>query len=388
MRTLHGAPARKGGPALSEPEPKLEIRPAESGAGPGGAYAPRLDRMAMALALGGAGGWAASLLNLPLAWMIGAMLATTVGSVGGLPLAMSMRVRAVMVAVLGVMLGSAFTPEILGRMAEWSLSLAALALYAATAGGAAWLYFHRICGYDRVTSYFAAMPGGLSEMVIVGTEMGGDSRIISLSHSARLLLVVLLLPFGFQFFLGYDPAAKPDVGLPLGLMSGPDLAILAACALVGFFGAKAIKLPAAAVVGPMILSAAVHLAGWSEARPPFELVAAAQVVVGSAIGCRFAGTPLKLIGRAVAASLGSTAILLAVNVAFAAALFAMLGLPTTALMLAYAPGGLAEMSLIAIAIGTDAAFVATHHIVRIFLIVVFAPLAFRLLARGARRPEP
>ena len=344
--------------------------------------------MAMALVLGGAGGWAASLLNLPLAWMIGAMLATTCASMGGLPLAMSARVRSVMVAVLGVMLGSGFTPEILGRMAEWSLSLAALALYAVVAGGAAWLYFHRVCGYDRVTSYFAAMPGGLSEMTIVGTEMGGDTRIISLSHSARLLLVVLALPFGFQFFLGYDPTAKPAAGLPLGEMSGTDMAVLTACGVVGFFLAKAVRLPAAPVVGPMILSAAVHLAGWSEAQPPFELVAAAQVVVGSAIGCRFAGATLRLILRAVTASLGSTAILLAVNVVFAGALFAMVGLPAKALILAYSPGGLAEMSLIAIAIGTDAAFVATHHIVRIFLIVVFAPLAFRLLARASGKAGP
>jgi hypothetical protein len=60
----------------------------------------------------------------------------------------------------------------------------------------------------------------------------------------------------------------------------------------------------------------------------------------------------------------------------------MTGLPVVALMLAFAPGGLAEMSLIAIAIGADAAFVATHHVVRIFLIVVLAPLAFRFVKRG------
>ncbi len=347
--------------------------------------APRWDRVALALALGIGGGWAASLLQLPLPWMIGAMLATTAGSAGGLKLAMSMRARAVMVAVLGVMLGSGFTPEILERMAEWSLSLAGLVLYSAAAGGTAWLYLHRICGYDRVTSYFAAMPGGLSEMILVGTEMGGDARIISLSQSSRLLLVVLILPFGFQFFLGYDPGTRPAVGLPLAQVPLSDLAVLTACGVTGFFAAKAIKMPAAAIVGPMILSAIVHLAGWSQARPPFELVAAAQVVIGTAIGCRFAGTTLRMIRRAVAASLGSTAILLGINAAFAVALHNALDLPAAALMLAYAPGGLAEMSLIAIAIGTDAAFVATHHIVRIFLIVVLAPLAFKVLAR-ARGP--
>jgi membrane AbrB-like protein len=376
----------------AEPEPQSTIEVRNAAGAPDsrarrGTLHPTLARMVLALALGGAGGWIASLLAVPLPWMIGAMLSTTIGAAFGLPIAIDMRLRALMVAVLGVMLGSGFTPAILGQMAAWSLSLAGLALYSVVAGGLAWLYFHKVCRYDRVTSYFAAMPGGLSEMILVGTEMGGDTRIISLSQSSRLLLVVLILPFGFQFFLGYDPAAKPAAGLPLGDVSWQDLGVLAACGIAGYFGAKAVRMPAAAVVGPMILSAIVHLAGWSEARPPFELVAAAQVVVGSAIGCRFAGVTIHLVLRAVGATLGSTAILLAVNIAFAAGLYAALDLPIKALMLAYAPGGLAEMSLIAIAVGTDAAFVATHHIVRIFLIVVFAPLAFRLMTRKSRAPR-
>ena len=42
------------------------------------------------------------------------------------------------------------------------------------------------------------------------------------------------------------------------------------------------------------------------------------------------------------------------------------------------------MSLIALALAMDAAFVATHHIVRIFLIVVIAPTAFRFLRKPKR----
>jgi uncharacterized membrane protein AbrB (regulator of aidB expression) len=45
--------------------------------------------------------------------------------------------------------------------------------------------------------------------------------------------------------------------------------------------------------------------------------------------------------------------------------------------LAFAPGGLAEMSLIAFALAIDAAFVAAHHVLRIAMIVVAAPLIFR-----------
>ena len=312
------------------------------------------------------------------------MTTTTAAAVMGAPITMPKAFRNVMVAVLGVMLGSGFSPEILGRLADWGLSLAMLALYAGAAGGAGVLYFRRVCGYDPVTAYFSAMPGGLSEMILVGGEMGGDSRIISLTHAARILLVVLTLPFAFQVLIGYEPAARPAAGLPLLDIAPADLGVLALCGVAGFFAARALKLPAAAVVGPMILSAAVHLAGWTAAKPPVELVAASQVVVGAAIGCRFAGVGVTMIRRAVVAAAGGTVVLMAASIAFAFALNALTGLPTEALVLAFAPGGLAEMSLIAIAVSADAAFVATHHVVRIFLIVVCAPLVFRLL-RGVHR---
>src|SRR3546814_8997553 len=61
--------------------------------------------------------------------------------------------------------------------------------------------------------------------------------------------------------------------------------------------------------------------------------------------------------------------------------------PTIGIFLAFAPGGVAEMSLIALALSIDAALVATHHIVRIFLIVVLTPLLFRVLpAQVVGRP--
>lgn len=337
--------------------------------------------IALALVLGSLGGWGASALALPLPWMIGAMTATTVAAVAGAPIAMAQPLRTVMVAVLGVMLGSGFTPEILARLDEWAVSLASLVGYIALAGGAGLLYFRRVCGYDRVTAYFAAMPGGLSEMILVGGEMGGDARRISLAHASRLLIVVLSIPFAFRWLDSLEPGDRPPAGLPIDAIPPLDLGILALCGVVGFVLARAAKVPAAAVVGPMLASAVVHLAGWTQASPPIELVAAAQVAVGAAIGARFAGTDLRLVLKTLVQSLGATAILVSVTLLFAGGLGLMLDLDARALVLAFAPGGLAEMSLIAIALGADAAFVATHHIVRIVLIVVLAPAAFRLMGR-------
>ena len=66
---------------------------------------------------------------------------------------------------------------------------------------------------------------------------------------------------------------------------------------------------------------------------------------------------------------------------FAAGLTAGFGLPLPDLILALAPGGLAEMCLVAVALNVDPAFVATMHIIRLILVVVAAPLLFRLLAK-------
>lgn len=346
----------------------------------------RWPAVALALLLGTLGGWLAVSIKLPLPWMIGSMVATTLASMAGAPIAMAAGLRTVMVMVLGVMLGSGFTPEILAVLGEWTASLLVMGLYILAGTATCYYFFRRFCGYDRVTSYFAATPGGLNEMVLMGTAYGGDGRLISLVHSARILVVVMTIPFAFRWFLDLSPTGGVGVpGASLDEMEALDLAILAVTGVIGWLGARAIRLPAAAIVGPMLASAGVHLLGVTSEAPPAEIVAAAQVGVGAAIGARFANTSVAFVMRALRDSLGATLILMAFTLGFAALLDAWLGIGFGPLVLAYAPGGLAEMSLIAIALGSDAALVATHHIVRIIMIVVLATPAFARLT--GRKPK-
>src|SRR5690606_28340505 len=123
--------------------------------------------------------------------------------------------------------------------------------------------------------------------------LGGDGRVISLVHASRIMLVVLTIPFAFQFLGALDLANRPAAGPGLAELPPLDYLILALAGLVGYIAARALRIPAAAVVGPMLVSAAVHLAGVTAARPPAEIVACAQLAVGTALGARFAGTPLR-----------------------------------------------------------------------------------------------
>jgi membrane AbrB-like protein len=138
----------------------------------------------------------------------------------------------------------------------------------------------------------------------------------------------------------------------------------------------------------MIASAAAHLLGLVDGAPPAAAVAAAQLFLGAAVGCRFRGVDLVHMLRAVLASLGLTSVMLLASMGFAAGLHLATGLPLVLVILAYVPGGLAEMSIIAFSLSVDPTFVASHHIARVSLVVMLAPVLFQLYCRviGQRPP--
>ncbi|GGK19277.1 AbrB family transcriptional regulator [Salinarimonas ramus] len=341
-------------------------------------------RFLAALVLGTLGGWLFYSAGTPLPWMLGPMTVCTVAALLSAPIAAPSVVRPPMSAVIGVLLGAAFTPDVLGRLGEWLVAVVGLAAFVAVSGLVVVVYFRKVAKFDPVTAYFSGMPGGLVEMVIVGEAKGGDGRTIALIHSARILLVVMTLPFVIQWVEGVSLGARPAAGPSMFDAPLSAEAWILVCGLAGAFLGHVLRLPAKVLLGPMLVSAGVHVTGVSDFHPPVEIVSAAQVVLGVTIGARFLGTPPREILRILALSVGSTVILLALTVAFASVVGRIMGIGTVPLILAYSPGGLAEMSLVAIAVQTEVAFVAAHHIIRIVLVMAGAAPVFALLNRKPR----
>ena len=336
-----------------------------------------LPRLALALALGTGGGWLATRAGVPLPWLLGSMSAATLAALAGAPLAAWGPLRAIYMMVLGVLLGSGFSPSMAAGIGAWGVSLSVLVLYSLGAGLVGTLFFRFAARMRGATSFFAAMPGGLSEMVMLGQHMGGDVRSISLAHAVRLLLVVLVLPLAVAAG-GDTPEQARAAGPGFAAVTPDALAVLTGCALGGWWLARLARCPAAPLIGPAVLSAALHLGGVLQAGPPAGIVAAAQVAVGSAIGACFAGTRIATVARLAVCGAGGTALLFAGLAAFVALGHALTGMPPAVLAIAYAPGGLAEMTLVAFSLDAQPAFVATHHIVRLVLIVLVAPTGYRL----------
>src|SRR3546814_12740810 len=118
-------------------------------------------------------------------------------------------------------------------------------------------------------------------MVVVGSHYGGDERVISLTHTSRILLVVLALPFLMQLLFGYTPGARPPSGIPL-LDADPfDMLVLTACGIAGFVAARLARLHAAATPAPMLFSAGLPLTRVTDPTPPTPLLNPPQLLVGT-----------------------------------------------------------------------------------------------------------
>ena len=80
----------------------------------------------LAIAIGTVGGFVFNWLKMPLAWMLGSCVFSTVAAFAGLRIGMRVRLRQGMIIIMGVLLGSGFTPDLVQQLGKWALSLGVL----------------------------------------------------------------------------------------------------------------------------------------------------------------------------------------------------------------------------------------------------------------------
>ncbi|MEM6941950.1 MAG: AbrB family transcriptional regulator [Pseudomonadota bacterium] len=315
-------------------------------------------------------------LNLPLPWLLGPMAACLTAALVGVEMRGIALVNEAMRTILGVAVGATFTTCVLISMTGMWPTLLMIPVMTAFIGLLGVLYFQRFWGFDFATSYYGSMPGGLQDMLVFGEEAGGDVRALSLIHATRVLVIVSALPALLAIVWDADLSNPP--GVPAADIAWEQLALMVLCAIVGWQGAKRIGLFGAAILGPLLVATALSLAGVLAQRPPAEAVWAAQFFIGMGVGTKYAGVTWSELRRDVTAALGFCVILLILTVIFAEAIHLARLAPPMETILAFAPGGQAELTVLALIVGADIAFVAAHHVLRLFVVILCAPLFARL----------
>lgn len=326
--------------------------------------------VASLLTLGALGGGLAYVLGLPMPFMLGSLLFSAVISIAvtlrtGQSLPFPLGLRKTFIAVIGVMIGATFSPEVLVLLPRLWPSLLAMMVFVVISYAIAYAVFRRLGGFDAKTALFAALPGGLIEAISLGEQAGVDTRILTVQHFTRVILVVVTVLNLFWLWSGHAVGSAAGQSFTRAVPHLIDVILIAALALAGIWLGKRLRLPASHMIGPLVLSALVHALGLAQVISPDWLLFLAQLVVGTGLGTLFSGTGLGDLGRAFGLGLVTVSVMLALGLGIALALAHYLPVGADALFISYAPGGVTEMGLIALSLGISPVLVAAHHLFRI-----------------------
>lgn len=332
-----------------------------------------IARSALLVLLGALGGGIMLRLGAPMPFMIGPILlvgAVAIFAPAGLlqDYRFPETARRPFIAVIGVLIGSQFTADALTHLGALWITLPAILGYVAiTQLGNAWLL--RKGGYDPVTAFYGGMPGGLIEATLIGEARGGDVRVLTVQHFIRIILTILTVPLLFWLLSGAAVGSAAGQSLGHGAGRIEDIPLILIIAGIGYVIGIRSKLPAGQLMGPLILSALLHGGNVITSDSPPWLVQAAQLVIGTALGARFAGLSRKMLLHAAGLGVLSVGWMLGFGFAIGLALAPFAGQGAEVIFIAFAPGGVTEMSLIALSLQANPVFVSLHHLVRILFAV-------------------
>jgi len=326
------------------------------------------------LILGAAGGWLFSSLGMPLPWLTGPIAVTATLAIAGIAVEIPSWFRPVIFVMLGLTIGSRVNEQLMADLASWPLSLALLVLYVPAAIATMYAYFRLVARVEPNTALVSSTPGSLSYVLAYAADSGADMRKVVITQSVRLGILVMLLPIAVT-----QTAPAPGTAALASFDPFDQIWLFAAAAAGGALMAWRFSFPAAIMLGALIVSATLHATGLNQARLPDAAIMAAQVALGGLIGGRLQGVDRKELVRVSITGLGAVLVGIALSALFAITADKLLGIEFAQALLAFAPGAIEAMALMAISLDLDPAYVGAHHIARIVLMPLMIPLTARLL---------
>jgi membrane AbrB-like protein len=331
-------------------------------------------------------GFAAALLcvavHAPLPWMIGPLVAVAACRSAGIECAAPAGGRQAGQWIIGTALGLYFTPvvaELVTRM--WWLLLFA-AVFALALGYFCGYLLARLAGIDPTTAVFASVPAGAAEMSVLGERYGARVDEVAAAQSLRLMLVVVVIPWVFALLNAHGADAfQPGTTE----VDGFGLAVLLAGTLAGGLVLQRLGVANAFVLGALAVAIPLTVAELNLSAVPRWLTNVAQLLLGCALGARFERSFLRRAPRFVAAVVVSVGAAMALSAIFGVAVAAATGLHPATLVLATAPGGIAEMSITAKVLELGVPVVTAFHVTRVVLLLTCTAPLFTWLRRRRRR---
>ena len=339
---------------------------------------PTIRRFALTLALSAAGGAVFQLLGMPAGWVSGGLLAVAIASLAGVNTDVPAPVRPPVYLALGIYAGGGVSQQTLHQMQTWPASFAILGVSLVALIASSYWWLHRRSGWDRNAALLASLPGALSFVMAAAEGLSTDLKKVAIAQSMRLVILVELIPL--MALLTGHPASAQTAAVA-GAAGPRDILIL----VVSGFGASLIlqwlRIAGGWMLGGLLATAILLLSGVVETRVPFLLVLPFVIALAAITGSRFRPGDLAILPHVVKPALVAFSMALVISIVCAAIVSLFFGVNIIQTLLAFAPGALDALTILAYQMNIDPAYVAAHHVVRFIALVAAMPFLVRWLAR-------
>ena len=354
-------------------------------------YRDDLRKMAVTFTLAAITGAVFLMLDFPAPFLMGSLFGVwVIGSIfSGLHphLGVARWFHIPVILGLGVFIGSFFQGDLIGHAITYAPTVIAMMAVTVIVTIIGYLFLTRIRGYAPVTAILCAIPGGQAEAIVMAREMVDKDYIVALFHLIRVAFVFITTPLLLAAIQGQEAVAQSNQALQAmpGLLdlSLEQMISFIALAIGGMMMGRLIRLPMPHLLGPVLLSAGLHAAGLVSIPRIFEFVMLAQLVIGGGVGARLALVKFSALMVYLKDAVINTTMILTLYFSAAVLIAGYLGITVLEVWLAFVPGGLYEVTLLAVVFGFDIAFIAFHHTIRVILIFLTMPgIALRLRRKG------
>jgi uncharacterized protein len=334
-----------------------------------------LMMIARSIVIGGTGAYVFWLIGMPLPWLTGALLMATVFNLSGIPVGPPSQMRDFLMAALGISMGTGITHDAFQVVWQWPISIIGLALTVAAITAASGWFLQRFAGWDRATAMMASLPGALSYVIALLDSTQADPKRVAIAQSLRVFLLVFLLPP--VLLLGHEVNSTTSSTLPhMSLLANTILAV-GTGALGWCF--ERLRIPAGYLSAGMLLTGAAHLMDLTTGRLPVPVQVFLFICFGCYIGNRFLGATWRELGRYIMPSMGSVVLMGLISLGASVIVAQMIEMSLAAILLAFVPGGLEAMVIIAFSLDLEPVYVTTHHFMRMLMLAFTMPFVVRML---------
>ena len=319
----------------------------------------------------------ADYFNIPLAWMLGPMIITSIAALTGLKVKMPKLALSSILIILGIHIGNYIDQNLFNQMINWVWTSMIMLIYIIVSILIVSKYLQKYADYGQKASIFSAAPGALGPLLILAENEKTDLSQVATSHLIRLIIIITIIPI----IIVNNTITETLMVDDFNYMSQNhfNLVMLVFTSIIFILIFDKIKVPAALLCGTLFASGLLQMTDVATYKLPDTSVNFCLLILGASVGCKFAEKKFKDIANNSLHSLVATIIL--VLLGFIAAYVATFFVDTNilTLILSFSPGGIYEVAVIAIAFDLEPDFVAFHHIIRLLFILFMVPIILKVV---------